>query len=480
MREFRGAWIATVGNIDWPSKPGLSAMEQKAELRALMEGAVKLRLNALLLQVRPGCDAFYKSSIEPWSEFLTGQMGKAPEPAYDPLQFAIEEAHARGLELHAWFNPYRAGFASTKSVSSRHISKTHPKWIRRYGSFLWLDPSEPGVQDYVLRVILDVVRRYDIDGVHMDDYFYPYPETNKAGTPIDFPDDSNWRRYVASHGRLSRGDWRRAQVNSLVERLQKAIHREKSWVSFGISPFGIWRPGFPPQIRGFDAYDKLYADSRHWLIKGWVDYIAPQLYWPIDPPEQSYLALLAWWQKQSVHETPVWPGGAITRVGKRLPAEEIIRQIELTRRSPQPGYIHWSLTSLLKNPENLESKLISGVYAEPAIVPATRPVGSGGSKPSIRFEKKSGATSIQWRLPNGQVPRAWALQTRKGDGWRTEIIGGRVQSRDFTAAAAPEIVAITAVLRNHGTSPTAVLEMAKEGPERAGTSRSKRELQTHR
>jgi hypothetical protein len=197
------------------------------------------------------------------------------------------------------------------------------------------------------------------------------------------------------------------------------------------------------------------------LIKGWVDYIAPQLYWPIDPPEQSYSALLAWWQKQSVHETPVWPGGAITRVGKRLPAEEIIRQIELTRRSPQPGYIHWSLTSLLKNPENLESKLISGVYADPAIVPATRPAGSGGSKPSIRFEKKSGSTSIQWRLPNGQVPRAWALQTRKGDRWRTEIIGGRVQSRDFTASAAPEIVAITAILRNRGTSPTAVLEMAK-------------------
>jgi uncharacterized lipoprotein YddW (UPF0748 family) len=231
------------------------------------------------------------------------------------------------LELHTWFNPYRAGFLTRKYTSPKHISKTHPKWVHHYGSVLWLDPSEPGVQDYVSRVILDVVHRYDIDGVHLDDYFYPYPETNKAGVFLEFPDEANWKKYQASGGRLSRGDWRRLNVNRLVQRLQREIHKEKSWVTFGVSPFGIWRPGSPPHVKGFDAYDKLYADSRQWLVNGWVDYLAPQLYWRIESPEQSFSALFDWWRRQSVRQTPIWPGGAITRVGKGWGPEEIVRQI---------------------------------------------------------------------------------------------------------------------------------------------------------
>ncbi len=209
MREFRGVWVATVNNIDWPSKRGLSTAEQKAELLAILDRAAQLKLNAIIFQVRPACDAMYASKIEPWSEYLTGTMGKAPEPFYDPLEFAIEEAHKRGLELHAWFNPFRALHPSAKSpIATNHVSKTKSDLVRRYGKHLWLDPGERDVQDYTLSVVLDVMKRYDVDGIHFDDYFYPYKEKNGGGAEMDFPDDASWKKYGARSG-LSRDDWRR-------------------------------------------------------------------------------------------------------------------------------------------------------------------------------------------------------------------------------------------------------------------------------
>jgi len=262
MREFRAAWVATVANIDWPSSKGLTTAEQKAELLAILDRAAQLRLNAIIFQVRPACDALYASELEPWSEFLTGTMGKAPQPYYDPLALAVEEAHKRGLELHAWFNPYRAGHSSSKSpVPANHVSREHPQWVRRYGSQLWLDPGEKEVQDYSLRVVMEVVRSYNIDGVHFDDYFYPYPEKDGRGQVIPFPDSSSWRRYKEAGGRLGREDWRRENVNLFVMRVSQSVHATKPWVKFGISPFGIWRPGSPPQVKGLDAYEALFADS---------------------------------------------------------------------------------------------------------------------------------------------------------------------------------------------------------------------------
>lgn len=245
-REFRGAWVATVKNIDWPSKPGLSTAQQKAELLIILDRAAQLKLNAVLLQVRPACDALYASKLEPWSEYLTGKMGRAPSPFYDPLEFAVTEAHRRGLELHAWFNPFRArhntGFST---LSKNHISRTHPEFVRTYGQQLWLDPGDKAARDYSQAVILDIVKRYDIDGAHMDDYFYPYAEKDKAGAVIDFPDWPSWNRYLAGGGKLSRGDWRRENVNGFVHRLHDEIKARKPWVKFGISPFGIWRPDQP-------------------------------------------------------------------------------------------------------------------------------------------------------------------------------------------------------------------------------------------
>src|SRR2546423_2840326 len=209
QREFRGVWVATLNNIDWPSKPGLKVAEQQQELLRILDRATEVHLNAILLQVRPGCDAFYDSKLEPWSEYLTGKMGAPPAPWYDPLAFAIEEAHKRGLQLHAWFNPFRARHVSaTNAASLKHISKANPQMVRNYGKDLWLDPGEPAVRDYSMNVVMDVVRRYDVDGVVMDDYFYPYKEKDERGKLIDFPDWRSWSRYRSSGGTLSRDEWR--------------------------------------------------------------------------------------------------------------------------------------------------------------------------------------------------------------------------------------------------------------------------------
>ncbi|HUH11946.1 MAG TPA: family 10 glycosylhydrolase, partial [Longimicrobiales bacterium] len=265
-RELRGVWIATVSNIDWPSRAGLPPDSARAELRARIQRVAELGMNAIVFQVRPAGDALYASELEPWSEYLTGAQGRAPEPAWDPLAFAVEEAHARGIELHAWFNPYRARHPSARSeVAEGHLARRRPELVKTYGTHLWMDPGEPEVREHTLAVILDVVRRYDVDGVHLDDYFYPYKERDSAGAIIDFPDSASYARFRAAGGSLPREEWRRLNVDGLIERLYAQVKREKPWVKVGISPFGIWRPGYPAQIQGFDAYDQIYADARRWL-----------------------------------------------------------------------------------------------------------------------------------------------------------------------------------------------------------------------
>ena len=313
-REFRAAWIASVANIDWPSRPGLSTWQQQAELRAMFDRAAELNLNAVLLQVRPSADALYASPYEPWSAYLTGREGSAPEPFYDPLTFAVAEAHARGLELHAWFNPYRARHVSAKGPPAKtHISVTHPELVRRYGGYLWMDPGEPAVIRQTLTVMLDVVKRYDVDGIHIDDYFYPYPTTGSDSADVPFPDSVSYAAYRRRGGRLARDDWRRHNVDTLVQQLYVRTKALKPWVKVGISPFGIWRPGNPGQIKGFDSFAKLYGDSRRWLHEGWIDYFTPQLYWPVAQTAQSYPVLLDWWIRENVRGRHIWPGHNASR-----------------------------------------------------------------------------------------------------------------------------------------------------------------------
>jgi uncharacterized lipoprotein YddW (UPF0748 family) len=454
-REFRGAWVASVANIDWPSRPGLTSAQQQGELIAILDRAVELRLNAIVLQVRPAADAFYASPYEPWSEYLTGTMGRAPEPFYDPLEFAVTEAHRRGLELHAWFNPYRARHPTGRSAASaNHLSRTRPDLVRSYGGFLWMDPGEPEVQDHSLRVILDVVRRYDLDGVHIDDYFYPYPVNDAAGRPIPFPDDASWQRYRREGGTLARDDWRRENVDRFIERLHGEIKREKPWVRFGISPFGIWRPGHPPGIRGFDQFGLLYADARRWLQEGWVDYFTPQLYWPIAQTEQSYPVLLRWWVEQNTHGRHIWPGNFTSRIVTGAQplwrAAEVIDQIESTRRQPgATGNVHFSMRALMTDPDGLATRLRMESYAAPALPPATPWLGSGTpGAPAARREifGAGGSLRLAFEPGAGNAPMWWIVRLRTADGWSTEILPG--WRRDVhPVAGSAEWASVTAVDR---------------------------------
>jgi uncharacterized lipoprotein YddW (UPF0748 family) len=471
QREFRGVWVATVDNIDWPSKRGLPADQQKEELLKILDRAAQLKLNAVIFQVRPACDALYASKYEPWSEYLTGQMGRAPDPYYDPLAFAVEEAHKRGLELHAWFNPYRAHHPSGKSpISEDHVSKTHPEIVRQYGRHLWLDPGERETQEHSLNVLMDVVKRYDIDGVHLDDYFYPYRERDESGSLIEFPDEPSWQRYRQSGGTLSREDWRRQNVNTFIQRVYRAVKKEKPWVKFGVSPFGIWRPGNPPQIKGFDPYAELYADARKWLVNGWLDYLVPQLYWPIAQTAQSYPVLLKWWVEQNPQGRHIWPGNYAGRVGDgsktAWKADEIVKQIEATRRQPgATGNVFFSMKSLMENRGNLADRLISGPYAQPALVPACPWLGKGRpGKPRITENRHAGESGchLAWEPTGPEKPWLWVVQTRLGGKWVTFIQPARTRTFELQLkgpAGPDDRFAVSAVNRWGNQGPPAIVPL---------------------
>ena len=461
-REFRGVWVATVGNIDWPSTNSLTTEQQKSELVAIMDKAARLKLNVLIFQVRPACDALYSSTLEPWSEYLTGAMGKAPDPYYDPLSFAIEEAHKRGLELHAWFNPYRARHSNAKSpVSPTHISKTRPQLVRNYGYSLWLDPGEKDVQEYSLSVVMDVVRRYDVDGIHFDDYFYPYKVKGASGADLAFPDEPSWKRY-GSPGRLDRDDWRRENVNQFIQRAYKSIKAAKPWVKFGVSPFGIWRPGNPPQIRGFDAFEDLYADSKKWLAAGWVDYFAPQLYWSIDAPQQSFPVLLNWWHGQNSKQRILAPGLDDTKTMRQWSPDEIVNQIALTRKtSGADGQIHWNMKSLLRNAE-LGRALADKGYGDPALVPPCPWLSRKSPvKPRISANVDGARLNLRWETgEQGAENSVWVLSMKRGTSWKTEILPSQRHSMTVDGPL-PDLVAIRCANRYGNLSAPFVLETSQ-------------------
>ncbi|QPI51311.1 family 10 glycosylhydrolase [Massilia antarctica] len=441
-REFRAAWVSTVANIDWPSRANLPAEKQQAEALAILDRAKAMNLNAIVLQVRPSADAIYPSKLEPWTEYLSGTQGQAPQPWYDPLKFWVTQAHARGLELHAWFNPYRARHATAKSPPSHdHISKANPAAVKSYGRFLWMDPGEESASKHTLDVILDVVRRYDIDGVHLDDYFYPYPieapgasgaETaalDGAYVPkaeLEFPDQPAWQRYLLSGGKLERADWRRQNVNKLIEALYAGIHREKSWVRFGISPFGIGRPDRRPRgIVGFSQYDKLYADAELWLASGWLDYLSPQLYWAIGQAPQAYDVLLDYWVGQNGKRRHIWPGLFTSRIGaasKGYQANEIVQQIGVTRSRPGAGgHVHFSMVALMDNRQGISDQLKSGHYVAPALVPASPWLGDDAPGPPTVTARREG-NGVALKLTAGKSNAQYAIWSRHGGEWRFAVV----------------------------------------------------------
>ena len=415
-REFRGVWVAAAWNIDWPSQKGLPVEQQKNELIQIIDRIQALNCNALILQIRPTGDALYASQLEPWSEWLTGTQGKAPEPFYDPLEFAIAEAHKRNIELHAWFNPYRAGTSSQRTPNVRpHIAVTHPEYVYQYDKNLWMDPGAKVVQDWTYNVILDVVRRYDIDGVHLDDYFYPYPV---AG--LKFPDDKTYSEYQASGGKLTLGDWRRDNVNRLMERLSTGIPAIKRHVKFGISPFGIYRPGQPAQIKGLDQYEAIYADPKKWLEEGWVDYMAPQLYWRIDPPEQSYSALLQWWTENNPKQRHIYPGNRLSVLdGKDWPISEYERQVEITRNlaSKQAlGNIFYSMKPFTENRLGVFDRFKTSLYAETVLAPSMAWLGT--TPPAIADGVGVKEGKLTWKPAVSEDIRAWTIYQQDAGNWK--------------------------------------------------------------
>ena len=336
-----------------------------------MARAVALRLNALIFQVRPAADAFYPSPLEPWSEWLTGAQGRAPDGGFDPLAYVIDRCHRSGLQLHAWFNPFRCWHKSGKSAPhTTHVTQRAPQLTLTYGSYQWMDPGHPTARKWTLAVIQDVVRRYDVDGVHIDDYFYPYPE---QGAP--FPDDATWRSYRAEGGQLTRADWRRQNIDDFVERMYRLVHDEKPWVMVGISPFGIARPGVPRGIQaGLDQYGQLYADVPKWLQRGWCDYLTPQLYWPIDQRPQAFAVLLDYWHEQNTKGRAIWPGLYTSKIrdgGPNMRATELRDQIRLIRRADEqtPGHVHFSFKALRGAHSLVGEQLEQHVYTRTATVP---------------------------------------------------------------------------------------------------------------
>ncbi len=446
-REFRSAWSACIYNLDWPSSPRSGPAQQQAELITILNKMKALKMNAIIFQVRPNSDAVYASQLEPWSAWVSGSMGRSP--GYDPLQFCIQQAHARGIEVHAWFNPFRALPNASLPASNNHVTRSHPNAIRRFKSYLWLDPSSGFARSHALRVMMDVVRRYDIDGLHIDDYFYPYPDVAANGRALQqFPDGLSPKQ-------------RRSIVDGFVRDMYHSVKRAKPWVRVGISPFGIWRPGVPGgTTASIDSFEHLAADSRKWLNQGWCDYLAPQLYWRINS-EQGYATLLHWWRQQG--ERPVWPGIATARIGSSEDpgrgAGEIINQVALSRKIGRNwvGHCHWSVKSLMQNRGGISSALAKNSYREAAIVPPmpwlSREI---PPQPAISARAQGDNVRVSWNLV--REGRKYAIQVKTDGRWRTlEVLGGGANGINLPFQ--PEAIAVSSVDAFGTASSAAVVQL---------------------
>ncbi len=391
-REFRGVWITTVVNLDWPKASTPSV--QKQELTDMLDELRLSGFNAVVFQVRPECDAFYKSAYEPWSYYLTGRQGSAPSPYYDPLQFAIEEAHKRGMELHAWFNPYRAvRSVGSYTIHSTHVSIEHPEWIITKGSFKALDPGLPMVRDYVTNVIMDVVDNYDVDGIHFDDYFYP------EGM-LYSDDQATFDAYP--NGFTDRGDWRRNNVNLLVEQVYNEILDANPNIKFGISPAGIWKSGTPPGIVGRSAYSAIYCDAIAWLDALTIDYINPQCYWEFDG-DQDYARLISWWASEA-NGRHVYSGNAGYRIDD-FSAEELPRQIRYNRDVANiEGSVNFrALNGVLDNQRGFNDSLRTDLFRFPALIPRMDwkdlDVPNAPQNLHYTFLEEEKSAALKWDIP---------------------------------------------------------------------------------
>lgn len=375
-REFRAMWIATVNNIDWPSKPGLPVEKQKDELLEILNSLEALHFNAVIFQVRPAGDAFYRSATEPWSHWLTGTQGKAPQKGWDPLIFIIDECHKRGMELHAWMNPFRLSQNLTTPYAPGNIARRHPEWVLTYGNKQYLDPGIPAVRTYLNNVVSELIRKYDVDAIHFDDYFYPYPIAGQA-----FPDTLSFQHHKRNYTETQVEEWRRNNVDLIIESLHTTIKSIKPGVKFGISPFGVWKNyneddeiGGSATTAGTTNYDNLYADVINWQRKGWIDYLIPQIYWEIGHSAVDYITLANWWSERSFGRH-VYVGHALYKlIDGRGDAwknpQELPEQILIARSNNNiQGSAFFRMDYLKRNPHQIQKRLSADVYTHKALLP---------------------------------------------------------------------------------------------------------------
>lgn len=461
-REFRGMWVATVQNLDFPTKRDLTAEQQKAELVKLVDLAQELKMNAIIFQVRSMGDAVYFSEIEPASPFLTGQLGKKLE--FDPLQFLINEAHARGILVHAWFNPYRASHPSyLGEFTNDHITVRHPEWIRPYSNYKIIDSGVKEARDYVANIVMDVVKRYDIDGVHFDDYFYPYLDANQT----DFPDSETYDAYKNAGGKLGKADWRRKNVDDFIQTVSVEIKKTKPTVMFGVSPFGIWKPIDSLGIKGLSSFDVQYADSRKWMQEGWVDYLTPQLYWSTAKDGQQFATLLKWWDSENKKKRHLWVGIAPYKVGDEkhpdYSTKEIETQIGMTRTllKDNAGTIHFRALSLITNKDRLKDNLRDKVYRSNSLIPLTPWIKTESLKaPDINFEKQANGNILAvWKNTDSNQAFRWILYWDDGESWKYNNLPPYITQADLPADLNIKKVGIAGVDRLGNISNATIKEV---------------------
>lgn len=400
-QEFRGVWVASVANIDWPSKPTLTIYEQQSEFRDLLELHRANGMNAVIVQVRPCSDAFYPSRYEPWSKWLTGKLGQPPQPYYDPLKFMIDEAHSMGFEFHAWFNPYRAAMDIEKNgIDSASLPFKQPQWFLKYGNNLYFDPGLPEAKKHVIDVIMEVANRYDIDAVHFDDYFYPYKIKD-----IDFPDSLSFSKYGGAF--KDKADWRRNNVDQLIKSLSDSIRAVKPYVQLGISPFGVWRNQDKDSTgsatkAGQTCYDDLYADVIKWQREKWIDYVVPQIYWSIGFEVANYKIIAEWWNKNN-YDIPVYVGHATYRVGNAKDERwkepsQLHKQIRLNRTLKNiHGSAFFSSKSFIPNPLGVNDSLKMNLYRRKSLPPETRKTKLSEQREyPLRFVTSSAGIQLLW------------------------------------------------------------------------------------
>lgn len=414
-REFRGVWVATVVNIDWPGSGTDTVKKQQEDFIKILDFYRKLNFNAVILQVRTAGDALYPSQRVPWSRFLTGKEGEAPKPYYDPLEWMIEETHKRGFEFHAWLNPYRATFdLNTALLSPEHDYFTHPEWMIKYGKKYYYNPGLPEVREHLLAVMEEVIQNYDIDAVHFDDYFYPYKIKGEV-----FEDSEAFKRY--GKAQQTPEDWRRENINTLIRRIHELIVTQKPWVQFGVSPFGVWRnasedPAGSDTQGGQTTYDDLYADPLLWMKNGWIDYVVPQLYWSMEHPRVAHRKLVAWWAARTKN-TALYIGNGAYKINSDSDRawhdnNELPKQLSLARNTPNvQGNVFFSARSLRDDNKKEVLQLLSeNFYKYKALPPLIRPEGMPPPVPELlRIEKQGEKITCIFKANGTRQIRALAL-----------------------------------------------------------------------